>query len=675
MMKKLTVALILAGIVSALLTTAAYAADGWEILFNGKDLTGWDSLTDKRDFTVVDGAIRANAVSKQMGHLFFTGDLKDGFVRFKDFELELLVRGESNSNSGIFIHTDTTTRANRRYLNTGYEIQLNSTEREKRKTGSLYDVVDLDKSLVDETKWFRVNITVINKRITVKLNGQQVVDYTEPAKPVRSERRKGRVLKPEGGGIALQAHDMKSVFYFKDIRIKRLCAESHASAAAREKPMNVLFLVVDDLNTWLLGDTNRYAGKVVAPNILRLADSGVVFSRAYTASPFCCPSRTALLSGVSPWKSGVYQNGQIASESLALQNATSLAKLFKEAGYSTASYGKIGHGWDTRAHWDDHIPHKRDPSPPNAPLTPVGRGEQDWGPTHLREDQMRDTTYADAAIKQLQKQHDKPFLIACGLFHPHMPWYVPQKYFDMFPLDEVTTPELMANDLDDVPPLGRAVTAGKSKFVASVMEHGLHRRGVQGYLASTAYADAQIGRVLDALDKSPYRNNTLVVFMTDHGFHLAEKNHWQKGTLWEEATHCLLMFRVPGLTQAGGKCERFVSLQDIYPTLAELCGIEPPSYTDGRSLVPLLKRPDAAWQSTAISALYDRYVSIRTEGFRYIRYCDGQEEFYDCAKDPHEWTNQIGNPAYATAIRALRTAVPAQADMALPIPSKKRKKK
>ncbi len=460
-----------------------------------------------------------------------------------------------------------------------------------------------------------------------------------------------------------------------------LCTQSRANPASKADRMNVLFLVVDDLNTWLLGDTNRYAGKVVAPRIRRLADSGVLFNRAYTASPFCSPSRTALLSGVSPWKSGVYENGQTISESVPLQNATSLPALFKRAGYTTASYGKIGHGWDTRDHWDDHIPHKRDPVPPNAPLTPVGRGEQDWGPTHLGEEVMRDTLYADAAIAQLQKQHDRPFLIACGLFHPHMPWYVPQTYFDMFPMHEVTTPQLKADDLGDVPPLGKAVTAGKSKYVASVLDHGLHKQAVQAYLATTAYADAQMGRVLDALEKSPYRDNTIVVLISDHGFHLAEKSHWQKGTLWEEATHSLMMCRVPGLTAAGGKCERFVSLQDVYPTLAALCGIEAPSYLDGRSLIPLLKQPDAPWQSTAISALYDRYISIRTEQYRYTRYSNDQEEFYDCTKDPHEWTNligligQIGNSKYANAIRTLRSAVPALSDMAQPVPSKKRKNK
>ncbi len=449
-------------------------------------------------------------------------------------------------------------------------------------------------------------------------------------------------------------------------------ASTYGKDIPHQEKMNVLFLIVDDLNTWLLRDTNRYAGKVIAPNIQRFADSGVVFTRAYTASPFCSPSRTAMLSGVSPWKSGVYDNGMDISQSTALQNATSLPKLFKNAGYYTASFGKVAHGWDIRADCDDRIAHKRDPVPPNAPLMPAGKGEQDWGPTHLREEDMHDTEYADAAIKKLQSKHDRPFFIACGLFHPHMPWYVPQKYFDMFPLTEVTTPKLLANDLNDVPPLGRAVTAGKSRFVDQVLERGLHKQGVQGYLATTAYADTQIGRVLDALDKSPYRDNTIVVFMTDHGFHLGEKNHWQKGTLWEEATHCLLMFRVPGLTQSGGKSERFVSLQDIYPTLAELCEIELLSQIDGHSLVPLLDDPNAEWKSTAISALYDRFVSIRTEGFRYTRYADDQEELYDCTSDPHEWTNEIENSNYATVAKKLRASVPPLSEMTPPVPSKKR---
>ncbi|RMF97238.1 MAG: DUF4976 domain-containing protein [Planctomycetota bacterium] len=449
---------------------------------------------------------------------------------------------------------------------------------------------------------------------------------------------------------------------------------SQAAAAAPKLPErpNVLFLIVDDLNSWLLGDPNRYDGKVVAPNIQRLAESGVLFRRAYTAAPFCCPSRTAVFSGVAPWKSGLYANGRDSSASEALKRAVSLPGLFREAGYFTASYGKVTHGWDTRDAWDERIPHKRDPIPPQAPFLPFTRGEQDWGPTHLDESEMHDTQYADATIAQLQRKHDRPFFIACGLFHPHMPWYVPQKYFDMFPIDEVHLPPLKADDLEDVPPLGRAVTEGKSKFVAQVIEHGVHREGVRGYLAATAYADAQIGRVLKALEQSPYRDDTIVLLMTDHGFHLGEKSHWQKGTLWEEATHCVLMFRVPGLTKPGGRCERFISLQDIYPTLTELCGLAPPSYLDGRSLVPLLADPETDWESTAISALYDRYVSIRTEKYRYIRYRDDQEEFYDCSLDPHEWTNRIADPNYAEVIARLRTAVPEFDRMTPPVPSGRR---
>ena len=379
----------------------------------------------------------------------------------------------------------------------------------------------------------------------------------------------------------------------------------------------------------------------MAPNIRGLAESGVLFKYAYCASPKCSPSRTAMLSGVRPWQSGVYDNGQNIDASPALKKATPLPTLFKEAGYYVASYGKIGHGWDFRNSCDEYVPHKRDKIPPDAPFLSFTRGEQDWGPTHLTEEEMGDTTYADRAIAQLQKKHDKPFFLACGLFHPHMPWYVPQKYCDMLPLAEVATPPRLENDLEDVPPLGREITRGKSRFVKQVLEHGVHKQGVQAYLATTAYADAQMGRVLDALDKSRYRDNTIVVLLTDHGFHLAEKDHWQKGTPWEEATHSLMMFRVPGLTKAGGVSKRFVSLQDIYPTLTELCALKPSNPVAGRSLAPLLQKPNARWNSTAITSFGDRYVTIRSEGFRYIRYNDEQEELYDFSKDPNQWHNEI----------------------------------
>ena len=198
-----------------------FAADDWQVLFNGKDLTGWRANVMPESFTVVDGAIRANA-PQPSSHLFYVGDLKEGVVRFKNFELEATVRGEKAANSGIFIHTDMSVSNAKNHLAKGYEVQLNSSPTEKRKTGSLYAVVDLDKSPVDETQWFKVRIKVEGKHILVHINEQKVIDYVESEGVKRPPERKGRLLDPNGGGIALQAHDPSSVFYFKDIRIRRL---------------------------------------------------------------------------------------------------------------------------------------------------------------------------------------------------------------------------------------------------------------------------------------------------------------------------------------------------------------------------------------------------------------------------------------------------------------------
>ncbi len=203
------------------LVPAAFAADGWRTLFNGQDLTGWKPNVYPDSWSVIDGAIRAKA-TKESSHLFFVGTVADGFERFKDFELEVIARSEPNSNGGIFIHTDYGTMSAALRLTKGYEIQLNSSAREKKKTGSLYAIVDLDASPVDETTWFTTLITVRGPRITIQLNGKTVVDYTEPANAPRPAGREGRLLNPAGGAIALQAHDPNSAFYFKSVRIRTL---------------------------------------------------------------------------------------------------------------------------------------------------------------------------------------------------------------------------------------------------------------------------------------------------------------------------------------------------------------------------------------------------------------------------------------------------------------------
>jgi len=209
-------------LIALAIAPVACPADEWQPLFNGKDLTGWRANNDPDSFVVKDGILRVQASGSTSAHLFYAGDLKDGFEQFKNFELEATVRAEPDSNGGIFVHTDMTTRDAQKHLAKGYEVQLNSSAKEKRKTGSLYAVVDREESPVDETKWFTIRVVVRDKRITIAVDGQQLVDYSEPADVQRPKERAGRLFATDGGGIAIQAHDAKSVWYFQDIRVKRL---------------------------------------------------------------------------------------------------------------------------------------------------------------------------------------------------------------------------------------------------------------------------------------------------------------------------------------------------------------------------------------------------------------------------------------------------------------------
>src|SRR5215831_8281180 len=205
-----------------LLLTSTLPADDWLPLFNGKDLSGWRANNDPESFKVQDGILRCQASGQFKVHLFYVGNRSEGFESFKNFELEATVRAEPNSNGGIFVHTDMSTRDAAKHLAKGYEVQLNSSPNEKQKTGSLYAVVPVDTSPVDETQWFTIRIVVQGKRITAAINGQQVLDYTEPENVQRPPERAGRLFDPAGGAIALQAHDPGSTWYFKDIRVKRL---------------------------------------------------------------------------------------------------------------------------------------------------------------------------------------------------------------------------------------------------------------------------------------------------------------------------------------------------------------------------------------------------------------------------------------------------------------------
>lgn len=457
------------------------------------------------------------------------------------------------------------------------------------------------------------------------------------------------------------------------VAVMVLGATSAFGAPPRDKPMNVLLLIVDDLNTWLLKDPMRYSGKVVAPNIQRLAKQGVLFHNAHAASPVCSPSRTAILSGVAPWKSGVSRNGVKVGDSKVLHGVPSLFRTFHDQGYWIGVFGKVSHGYDTGVSYDASMKHKRTPPPPGAPLNGIARNaggrltERDWGATHLDENDMSDKRLADATIKALQREHDKPFFISCGLFHPHYPWYVPQKYLDMYPLDEIKLPPIKADDLSDIPDYGhRFVNTGWDE---KVKDKGLVKAAIRGYLASVSFSDAHMGRVLSALDNSRHRDNTIVILISDHGFHLGEKQNWTKGTLWEEATDSVMMWRVPGVTKPNQVCMRPVSLLDIYPTLVALNGIERPNHVDGESLLPLLKDVRARRAQPAIT-VYDGHMSVRTETARFIRYWDGTTELYDRRGDPHEWINQTNNPSFAVLKTAMEKLLPPADEIVQPLPSR-----
>ena len=333
---------------------------------------------------------------------------------------------------------------------------------------------------------------------------------------------------------------------------------------------NVLFIAVDDLNDWV-GCLGGHPD-VKTPNIDRLAARGTLFTNAFCSAPACNPSRASLLTGIRPSTSGVYLNSQPWRP--VMKDAVTLPQHFMANEYSVAGCGKIFHGrFPDRASWQEYLPRKDDPVPPKRPVNGIkGTAHFDWGPVDATDAEMSDTQMVNWGIRYLKREHEKPFFLAVGLFRPHLPWYVPKKYFDLYPLAEVTLPHVNENDLDDVPPAGKRMANPQGDH-RKVLQTNNWRKAVQGYLASISFADAQIGRLLDALDKSAYAKNTVVILWGDHGWHLGEKLHWRKFALWEEATHAPLIMAVPGLTRPGTRCTRTVSFIDIYPTLADVCGL------------------------------------------------------------------------------------------------------
>ncbi len=445
-----------------------------------------------------------------------------------------------------------------------------------------------------------------------------------------------------------------------------MAAAPPPAAGETAKP-NVLFIAVDDLNDWI-GCMGGHP-QAITPNIDRLAKEGVLFLNNHCQAPICGPSRASLMTGLHPTTTGIYlqiSDPQIKKAGSAASKSIFLPDWFEQNGYKTMGAGKIFHQGDKAKAFDEFSGGANMGPKPERKFKfgsssgfPGGT-QTDWAPYPERDNQMPDFKTAAYAVGKLKEKHEKPFFLAAGFCRPHVPWYAPQKWFDMHPIERIQTPAYLPGDMDDVPALGKRIAEVPMMPTTEwAIKNGEWKNIVQAYLACTTFADAQIGKVLDALRESEYADNTVVVLWADHGYHLGEKNRFAKQAIWERDTRTVLMFKTPEAA-AGSTCDAPTQLLDIYPTLLELCGLPPNPQADGHSLVPLLENPEAEWNHVAVTSYGVGNFSLRDRTFRYIVYEDGSEELYHMTNDPNEWTNLAGDERYAAVKLEFKEHLPNQ---------------
>jgi arylsulfatase A-like enzyme len=429
---------------------------------------------------------------------------------------------------------------------------------------------------------------------------------------------------------------------------------------------NVLFIAVDDLNDWV-GCMNGHPN-ARTPNIDRLASQGVLFTNAHCQAPICGPSRASLFTGLLPSTTGIY--GQIKDRDLRggsglTRLCTFLPDYFERYGYETMAAGKLFHQGDKAHVFEEYGPGKSFGPKPKKRMHydpkwfgKRGGTQTDWGPYPARDELMPDYKIAGYAVKKLKQQHDKPFFLAIGFCRPHVPWHVPQKWFDRHPVEKTKTPPHRKDDLDDVPEISRRLHDLPAMPTTEwAIRTGQWKEMVRAYLACVTFVDAQIKRVLDALADSSYADDTIVVLWSDHGYHLGEKNRFAKHALWDRATKMPLIIAGPGCGK-GLICSAPVGLIDLYPTLVQLCGLPVNPDNEGHSLAPLLSHPDAAWPYAAITTYGRGNHAVQTRRYRFYQYADGSNELYDHVKDPHEWDNLAGKPGSGVIMARLRKHLP-----------------
>ncbi|HVZ97135.1 MAG TPA: sulfatase [Chitinophagaceae bacterium] len=438
---------------------------------------------------------------------------------------------------------------------------------------------------------------------------------------------------------------------------------------------NVLFFIIDDLNDWI--SVLNKDNPIKMPNLERLAKEGVLFTHAYASSPSCNPSRASMLTGTRPNKTGVYSNASDWRN--ALPNAITIQRYFKDRGYFVCGSGKIFHhqfnwAFHDNASFDEYLMMSISEPYPDKKLNGYdwfGTQNTDWGvwPGDIKK--TADYRTAEYAVEKLQQNFDQPFFLNVGIFKPHSPFFAPQEFFDKYPLSKLTMPKLYEGDTLDLPSGAKQLFSltdkgygsgrgfWKGLLRAKTENPEVYKEFVQAYQACATFADSMVGKVLDALDKSPYKNNTIIVLCADNGFHLGEKDHIEKFVLWEKATHVPFIIVAPGVTKSGMVITKPVDLTTIYPTLVDLCGFEVPKTLDGFSLTPLLKDTSVKIPPALMTYLKGNH-AIRTERWRFIHYADGTEELYDHSTDENEWHNLAGNPRYQKIMDELRTYLPKQ---------------
>jgi arylsulfatase A-like enzyme len=454
----------------------------------------------------------------------------------------------------------------------------------------------------------------------------------------------------------------------------------HSIGKEGDQP-NVLFIAIDDLNDWVGCMGGNPQAKT--PNLDKFnAEGGMVMYKAVAPATVCCPSRSALLIGSHCYKTGVYGNKNNLKYAPKAKDLVTLPEYFSQNGYTSLTMGKIFHKHKYKDRDDDHgewafdeyyktlgglgplsnerpvnrLPNLEDESPSSYHYKAF-----DWGPTRENDEtQMMDYKTAKWAADQFQnRDFEKPFFMALGISKPHLTWYVPQKYFDMYPLDEIELPETIPDDLEDILDKNGKQAYKPQATWRRVEKSGRHKEAVRAYLATITFVDDCIGVLLNGLKNSKYADNTIVMLWGDHGWHLGEKMRYGKTELWQESSRVPMMVKIPGVTPKNKKCYGVVNLIDMYPTLLELCGLPANPKNDGRSFAELLHNPDMEWNFPTLTTMGFGNHRIFDGRYSYINHKKKEvEQLYDHQKDSKEWTNLVNDPTYADVKKRLKKLLP-----------------